>query len=58
MQTVLKIMEEFSITPENFFDFEYLTGDEELETQIINIIRKQPIDRKRIMYKIIKQFDI
>ncbi len=58
MQTVLKIMEEFNITPDDFFDFEYLTSAEDLEKQIIDIVKKQPLDRKKIMYKIIKQFDV
>lgn len=58
MQTVLKVMEEFSVSPEKFFDFEYLIKEEELENEIIEIIKKQPLDKKRIMYKLIKQFDI
>lgn len=58
MQTVLKIMEVYDISPDKFFDFEYLTNEIDLEKQIIEIIKKQPINTKRIMYKILKQFEV
>lgn len=58
MQTVLKIMEEYNISPDKFFDFEYLANEIDLEKQMIEIIKKQPINTKRIMYKILKQFEV
>lgn len=58
MQTVLKIIETFSIRPEYFFDFDYYVNDEDLETQIMNIIKNQPRDKKQIIYKIVKQFEL
>ena len=58
MQTVLKIMEVYDISPDKFFDFEYLTNEIDLEKQMIEIIKKQPINTKRIMYKILKQFEV
>ena len=57
MQTVLKVMEEFNISPADFFNFDYLTDEKDLETQMITIIKAQSLDKKRIMYKIIKQFE-
>ncbi len=58
MQTVLKIMDEFRVPPEQFFDYDYLVSGEELERQIVDIIKSQPLDIKRIMYRIIKQFEV
>ena len=55
MQTVLKIMEEFGILPDNFFDYEYLKPDEELEEEMIEIIKRQSFESKRKLYRIIKQ---
>lgn len=58
MQTVLRIMDEFNIPPEKFFDFDYLVTGDELDKQIIDIIKSQPLNVKRIMYRIIKQFEV
>lgn len=58
MQTVLNILNTFDVKPENFFDFDYFTTDLDLENKIIEIVKRQPLDKKKIMYKIIKQFDI
>ena len=58
MQTVLNIIETFSIRPEDFFDFDYFADETELETKILNIIKNQSSENKQIIYKIIKQFDV
>lgn len=58
MQTVLNIIETFSIRPEDFFDFDYFADKTELETKILNIIKNQSSENKQIIYKIIKQFDV
>ena len=58
MQTVLKVFKEFNITPDKFFDCEYYKNDNELENEIIEIIKKQSGDKKQILYRIIKCFDI
>lgn len=58
MQTVLNIIETFSIRPEDFFDFDYFADETELETKILNIIKNQSNENKQIIYKIIKQFDV
>ena len=55
MQTVLRIMEEFGILPDNFFDYEYLKPDEELEKEMIEIIKRQSFESKRKLYRIMKQ---
>lgn len=58
MQTLLNIIEKFDVKPQEFFDFAYLDEDINLENEMIEIIKKQPYDKKQIMYKIIKQFEI
>lgn len=58
MQTVLRILEEFHITPKDFFDNFYYDNEKELEKQMFEIIQNQPIEQKRILYRIIKSFDI
>ena len=58
MQTILNIMERFGVSPQDFFDFEYLKSEEDLECEILEIIKKQPYDNKKIIYKIINQFGV
>ena len=58
MQTVLRIMEKLGATPDDFFNFEYLQNENELETGIIKIVKNLPYEKKQILYRIIKQFDI
>lgn len=58
MQTVLRIMEKLGATPADFFDFEYLKDEKVLESEMFEIIRNLSYDKKQIIYRIIKQFDI
>ncbi len=58
MQTVLRIMEKLGATPDDFFNFEYLQNENDLETGIIKIVKNLPYEKKQILYRIIKQFDI
>ncbi|MBO8430396.1 helix-turn-helix transcriptional regulator [Spirochaetes bacterium] len=58
MQTILKIMEKFNAKPQDFFNFEYLKDEESLEEEIIEIIKRQPYDKKQIIFRIIKQFAV
>ncbi len=58
MVTVFKVMEEFKVSPDDFFNFEYLKSDKDLENEIFMIIKKMSHDKKQILYRIIKQFDI
>ena len=55
MGTVLKIMDEFQILPENFFDYEYLNTEEELEKSMIEIIKSRSFEDKKRLYRIIQQ---
>ena len=56
MQTFLNIMEKFDIKPQEIFDYNYFETGENLENEMIEIIKNQPYDKKQILYKIIKQF--
>ena len=58
MQTVLNIMDKFGSAPADFFDFEYLKSEAELEKEIFEIIKKQPYDNKKIIYRLIRQFAV
>lgn len=54
MQTLLNIMNRFKIKPEEIFNYDYLKNEDDLETDILEIIKNLPYDRKQIAYKIIK----
>lgn len=56
MQTLLNIIDKFHIKPQEIFDFEYLQEENDIENEMIEIIKQQPYDKKQILYKIIKQF--
>ncbi len=58
MQTILNIMDKFNTAPQEFFDFQYLKTEAELEKEIFEIIKKQPYDNKKIIYRLIQQFAV
>ena len=58
MQTVLKIMEEFDILPQEFFDNEYYVDEDFIETKVLNLLKTLPTEKKRILYRIIESFDL
>ncbi len=58
MQTILNIMDKFNTAPQEFFDFQYLKTEEELEKEIFEIIKKQPYENKKIIYRLIRQFAV
>ena len=58
MQTILNIMDKFNTAPQEFFDFQYLKTEAELKKKIFEIIKKQPYDNKKIIYRLIQQFAV
>ena len=58
MQTLLNIIEKFEVSPNDVFDFAYLDKDENIEQEMIDIIKKQPYNNKQILYRIIRQFAV
>ncbi len=58
MQTALNIMDKFNILPQDFFDNSYYKEENEIDEEIFKILKNLPIKEKRIIYRIIKNFDI
>ncbi len=58
MQTLINIIEKFNINPQYIFDYSYLDSAENIEQEMIDIIKNQPYDKKQILYRIIKQFAV
>lgn len=58
MQTILNIINKFGIKPQELFDYDYFNDESMLEAEIIEIIKRQSYDKKQILYRIIKSFDI
>ena len=56
MVTVINITDKFNVSFNDFFDTEYLINENDLEQEIINIIKKQSYKNKQLIFKIIKQF--
>lgn len=58
MLTVLRIMEKLGASPEDFFNYEYLKNEKDLEAEMFDIIKQLPYEKKQIIYRIIKQFGV
>ena len=58
MQTLINIVEKFSVDPQDFFNYSYLNTSQNLENEMIEIIKNQSYERKQILYRIIKQFAV
>lgn len=56
--TLINIMDKFDINPQDIFDYSYYDDESTLENEIIEILKRQPYDKKQIIYRIIKSFDI
>lgn len=58
MQTVINIIKKFAINPSDIFDYEYLTDEQTLENEIFRTIKKLKYEKKQIIYRIVKFFEI
>lgn len=56
--TLINIMDKFDVNPQDIFDYAYYNNESTLESEIIEILKRQPYDKKQIIYRIIKSFDI
>ncbi len=56
LPTLLNIIEKFKIKPDDLLFYDYLNDDQDIEKEMIDIIKKQPYEKKQILYRIIKQF--
>ncbi len=59
-QTIINIQQEFSISPGEIFDLDvdYLKNSKHLEEAIFNTVRDFDIDKKRVVYKIVKAIEV
>lgn len=58
MLTVLNIIDKLRIKPQELFDFEYFQSSQNLEDEMIEIIKKLSQTKKQILYRIVKSFDL
>lgn len=58
MQTVLNIIEQFGVKPQEFFDTDYLQKSSDLKIEMLEIIRNLSPDKTKILYRIVKSFDV
>ena len=52
----LKITEVLNIKPNDLLDVESYMEENLLENTIINIVKSQPLNQKRVIYKLVKAF--
>lgn len=58
LQTIMNIMDKFDVLPQEFFDNKYYADEDFIEKRIIDILKRQPIEKKRIIFRIIESFDL
>ena len=56
LATFLKIAEVLNIKPNDLLDVESYMEENLLENTIINIVKSQPLNQKRVIYKLVKAF--
>lgn len=56
--TLFRIQEKFSVSANDIFNIGHLKSTELLEEEIFDIIRSQNEEKKRLLYRIVKAFDI
>ncbi len=59
-QTIINIQQEFSVSPNEIFDFDldYLRSSQYLEEEIFTTVRAFDVEKKRILYKIVKAIEV
>lgn len=59
-QTIINIQQEFSVSPNEIFDFDidYLRSGQYLEEEIFTTVRAFDVEKKRILYKIVKAIEV
>ena len=58
--TIINIQQQFDVQPNEIFelDADYLKSSQHLEDELCNAIKTFDIDRKRVLYKIVKAIEI
>jgi len=59
-QTILNIQQQFEVSPNEIFDFDidYVKSAQNLEDEIFDMVKTFDVDRKRVLYKIVKAIEI
>lgn len=59
-QTILNIQQQFEVSPNEIFDFDndYIKSAQNLEDEIFSTVRAFDVDRKRVLYKIVKAIEV
>jgi len=58
--TIINIQQQFDVQPNEIFelDADYLKSSQHLEDELCNAIKTFDIDRKRVLYKIVKAIEV
>ena len=56
LPTFIKISEVLNISLDELLEIEHLKSEEQIEKEIIDIIKKQPSNKKQLLYRLIKMF--
>lgn len=59
-QTILNIQKQFDVSPNDIFDFDidYIRSGEYLEEEILNSVKTLDMEKKRVLYKIVKAIEV
>ena len=59
-QTIINIQHEFSVSPNEIFDFDvdYLRSGQYREEEICSAVRTFDVEKKRVLYKIVKAIEV
>ncbi len=59
-QTILNIQQQFDVSPNDIFDFDidYVKSAQNLEEEIVNSVKAFDVEKKRVLYKIVKAIEV
>ena len=57
-QTIINIQQQFSVTPNEIFEIDYLRNNKYLDEAIFSALKELAVERKRVLYKIVKAIGV
>ena len=57
-QTIINIQQQFSVTPNEIFENDYLRNNKYLDEAIFSALKELDVERKRVLYKIVKAIGV
>lgn len=57
-QTIINIQQQFSVTPNEIFEIDYLRNNKYLDEAIFSALKELDVERKRVLYKIVKAIGV